>query len=113
MKDLTSKSPEDAAKYRFNTKTLGGSSEVPTFYYSILLSNDTMHTRYLILLLPIFHVTKNFQTIHRKCIQRIYGDRAEEIIQALAKDPLNNIPIVLRRLKQKVLPLFYGFILWI
>ena len=43
----------------------------------------------------------NSEVIARKCIQRIYGDRAEDIIAAMVQNPFTNIPIVLKRLKQK------------
>lgn len=67
VKTLEEMTPEQKVGYKFNTKTLGGASEV----------------------------------IHRKSVQRLYGDRTEEVFLAMQRDPLNNIPIVLRRLKQK------------
>ncbi len=67
VKTLEDMTPEQKAVYKFNTKTLGGESEV----------------------------------IHRKAVQRLYGDRTEEVFVAMQRDPSNNIPIVLRRLKQK------------
>lgn len=39
--------------------------------------------------------------IHRKCVQKLWGDRAGEVIDALARDPYSHIPVVLKRLKQK------------
>ena len=41
--------------------------------------------------------------MYRVCIRRIYGERGEDVLNAVARDPVNNIPIVLKRLKQKVL----------
>lgn len=37
------------------------------------------------------------EVIHRKAIQRIYGDRANDIIDGLKKNPAVSIPIVLKR----------------
>ena len=39
--------------------------------------------------------------IHRKAIQRIYGDKAVDIIEGLKKNPVVAVPLVLRRLKSK------------
>jgi len=39
--------------------------------------------------------------IHYKAVQRIYGDRVDEVLAGLERDPLANIPLVLKRLKQK------------
>ncbi|XP_061671234.1 paired amphipathic helix protein Sin3a-like isoform X2 [Syngnathoides biaculeatus] len=41
------------------------------------------------------------EVIHRKAIQRIYGDRALDIIDGLKKNPTVCVPIVLKRLKIK------------
>ncbi|XP_033099647.1 paired amphipathic helix protein Sin3a-like isoform X2 [Anneissia japonica] len=41
------------------------------------------------------------ETIHRKAIQRIYGDKAHDIIEGLKKNPAVAVPLVLRRLKSK------------
>ncbi|XP_077569467.1 paired amphipathic helix protein Sin3a-like [Stigmatopora nigra] len=41
------------------------------------------------------------EVIHRKAIQRIYGDRALDIMEGLKKNPTVCIPIVLKRLKIK------------
>ncbi|KAM9860412.1 paired amphipathic helix protein Sin3a-like [Aulostomus maculatus] len=41
------------------------------------------------------------EVIHRKAIQRIYGDRAHDIIDGLKKNPAVSVPIVLKRLKMK------------
>ncbi|XP_072020842.1 paired amphipathic helix protein Sin3a-like [Amphiura filiformis] len=39
--------------------------------------------------------------VHRKAIQRIYGDKAPDIIEGLKKNPAVAVPLVLRRLKAK------------
>lgn len=39
--------------------------------------------------------------IHRKAINRIYGDKAADIIDGLKKNPVVAVPLVLRRLKSK------------
>ncbi|XP_046897367.1 paired amphipathic helix protein Sin3a-like isoform X2 [Hypomesus transpacificus] len=39
--------------------------------------------------------------IHRKAIQRIYGDKASDIIDGLKRNPAVSVPIVLKRLKMK------------
>ncbi|XP_064645253.1 paired amphipathic helix protein Sin3a-like isoform X2 [Lineus longissimus] len=39
--------------------------------------------------------------LHRKAIQRIYGDKAPDIIDGLKKNPVVAVPLVLRRLKAK------------
>jgi len=67
VKTLEDMTPELQRNYKFNTKTLGGVSEV----------------------------------IHRKAVERLYGERKEDVFAAMQRDPLNNIPIVLKRLKQK------------
>uniref|UniRef100_A0A8C2WAV2 SIN3 transcription regulator family member Ab n=1 Tax=Cyclopterus lumpus TaxID=8103 RepID=A0A8C2WAV2_CYCLU len=41
------------------------------------------------------------EVIHRKAIQRIYGDKAHDIIDGLKKNPAVSVPIVLKRLKMK------------
>ncbi|TRY85293.1 hypothetical protein DNTS_035789, partial [Danionella cerebrum] len=41
------------------------------------------------------------EIIHRKAIQRIYGDKAPDIIDGLKKNPGISVPIVLKRLKLK------------
>ncbi|XP_051978533.1 paired amphipathic helix protein Sin3a-like isoform X1 [Xyrauchen texanus] len=41
------------------------------------------------------------EIIHRKAIQRIYGDKALDIIDGLKKNPAMSVPIVLKRLKLK------------
>uniref|UniRef100_A0A8C5HR28 Paired amphipathic helix protein Sin3a n=1 Tax=Gouania willdenowi TaxID=441366 RepID=A0A8C5HR28_GOUWI len=41
------------------------------------------------------------EVIHRKALQRIYGDKANDIIDGLKKNPAVCIPIVLKRLKTK------------
>lgn len=38
------------------------------------------------------------EVIHRKAIQRIYGDKAPDIIDGLKKNPAVSVPIVLKRL---------------
>ncbi|XP_076143932.1 paired amphipathic helix protein Sin3a-like [Alosa pseudoharengus] len=41
------------------------------------------------------------EVIHRKAIQRIYGDKAPDIIDGLKRNPAVSVPIVLKRLKIK------------
>lgn len=41
------------------------------------------------------------EVVHRKAIQRIYGDKAPDIIDGLKKNPAAAVPIVLKRLKTK------------
>uniref|UniRef100_A0A674PCW0 Paired amphipathic helix protein Sin3a n=1 Tax=Takifugu rubripes TaxID=31033 RepID=A0A674PCW0_TAKRU len=41
------------------------------------------------------------EVIHRKAIQRIYGDKAHDIIDGLHRNPAVSVPIVLKRLKMK------------
>uniref|UniRef100_A0A3B5N212 SIN3 transcription regulator family member A n=1 Tax=Xiphophorus couchianus TaxID=32473 RepID=A0A3B5N212_9TELE len=41
------------------------------------------------------------EVIHRKAIQRIYGDKAPDILDGLKKNPAVSVPIVLKRLKTK------------
>ncbi|XP_060923907.1 paired amphipathic helix protein Sin3a-like [Limanda limanda] len=41
------------------------------------------------------------EVIHRKAIQRIYGDKANDIIDGLKKNPAASVAIVLKRLKIK------------
>lgn len=41
------------------------------------------------------------EIIHRKAIQRIYGDKAPDIIDGLKRNPVVCVPIVLKRLKMK------------
>ncbi|TRY93571.1 hypothetical protein DNTS_016418 [Danionella cerebrum] len=41
------------------------------------------------------------EVIHRKAIQRIYGDKAPDIIDGLKTNPAVSVPIVLKRLKIK------------
>lgn len=40
------------------------------------------------------------EVIHRKAIQRIYGDKALDIIDGLKKNPAVSVPIVLKRLER-------------
>lgn len=37
------------------------------------------------------------EVIHRKAIQRIYGDKAHDIIDGLKRNPAVSVPIVLKR----------------
>lgn len=37
------------------------------------------------------------EVVHRKAIQRIYGDKAPDIIDGLKKNPAVSVPIVLKR----------------
>lgn len=46
----------------------------------------------------------NSPTIHQRAIRRIYGDKAPDIIDGLKKNPVVAVPLVLRRLKAKVIP---------
>lgn len=41
------------------------------------------------------------QTIHQRAIRRIYGDKTNDIIAGLKKNPAIAVPVVLRRLKTK------------
>ncbi|XP_035012134.1 SIN3 transcription regulator family member Aa isoform X1 [Hippoglossus stenolepis] len=41
------------------------------------------------------------EVVHRKAIQRIYGDKAPDIIDGLKKNPAASVPLVLKRLKTK------------
>lgn len=43
----------------------------------------------------------NPTSTNRRAIRRLYGDKAPDILEGLKKNPLNAIPIVLRRLKSK------------
>lgn len=47
------------------------------------------------------HLGGTSNTIHQRAIRRIYGDKAQEIIDGLKKNPVVAVPIVLRRLKMK------------
>lgn len=38
------------------------------------------------------------EVLHRKAIQRIYGDKAQDIIDGLKRNPAVSVPIVLKRL---------------
>ncbi|CAG2057842.1 unnamed protein product, partial [Timema podura] len=40
-------------------------------------------------------------TIHQRALKRIYGDKAQDIIDGLKKNPVVAVPVVLRRLKAK------------
>ena len=42
-----------------------------------------------------------FKDIHRASIARIYGEKGNEILEGLRKNPTVAIPIILKRLKQK------------
>ena len=39
--------------------------------------------------------------IHRKAIERVYGDKSADIVEGLKKSPSIAVPLVLRRLKAK------------
>uniref|UniRef100_UPI00358E3ACD paired amphipathic helix protein Sin3a-like n=1 Tax=Myxine glutinosa TaxID=7769 RepID=UPI00358E3ACD len=41
------------------------------------------------------------EVIHCKALQRIYGDKAAEVIAGLKQNPANSIPVVLKRLKAR------------
>lgn len=41
------------------------------------------------------------EVLYRKVVERIYGDKAGDIIEGLKKNPVLSVPIVIRRLKQK------------
>jgi len=40
-------------------------------------------------------------TIHQRAVRRLYGDKANEVIETLIKQPYVAVPLVLRRLKAK------------
>jgi paired amphipathic helix protein Sin3a len=50
---------------------------------------------------PIMTLGGNSEFIHRAAVTRLYGDRAPDVFAAMDRDPLNAIPLVLKRLKQK------------
>ncbi|XP_059916267.1 SIN3 transcription regulator family member Aa isoform X1 [Gadus macrocephalus] len=41
------------------------------------------------------------EVVHRKAIQRIYGDKAADILDGIRKNPAMSVPIILKRLKVK------------
>ena len=41
------------------------------------------------------------QVLYRKAIQRLYGEKSEDVFSAMRRDPFVAVPIVLNRLKQK------------
>uniref|UniRef100_UPI0035901EA7 paired amphipathic helix protein Sin3a isoform X2 n=1 Tax=Myxine glutinosa TaxID=7769 RepID=UPI0035901EA7 len=41
------------------------------------------------------------EVVHRKAVQRLYGEKASEIIDALKRNPVVAVPVVLKRLKSK------------
>ncbi|CAL8359071.1 unnamed protein product [Lota lota] len=41
------------------------------------------------------------EVVHRKAIQRIYGDKAADILDGIRKNPAMSVPIILKRLKTK------------
>ena len=41
------------------------------------------------------------EVIHRKAIQRVYGDKSADIVEGLKKNPVVAVPLVLRRLRAK------------
>ncbi|XP_057664954.1 paired amphipathic helix protein Sin3b isoform X1 [Diorhabda carinulata] len=43
----------------------------------------------------------NSPTLHQRAIKRIYGDKAQDIIDGLKRNPAVAVPVVLRRLKAK------------
>ncbi|XP_072393755.1 paired amphipathic helix protein Sin3a [Diabrotica undecimpunctata] len=43
----------------------------------------------------------NSPTLHQRAIRRIYGDKAQDIIDGLKRNPAVAVPVVLRRLKAK------------
>lgn len=44
----------------------------------------------------------NSPTVHQRAIRRIYGEKAQDIIDGLKKNPIVAVPLVIRRLKLKV-----------
>mmetsp|Transcript_2091 Transcript_2091/g.7479 ORF Transcript_2091/g.7479 Transcript_2091/m.7479 type:complete len:1018 (-) Transcript_2091:188-3241(-) len=40
-------------------------------------------------------------SIHKRCVERIYGDHGSDILDLLAKNPAVAVPVILTRLKQK------------
>jgi paired amphipathic helix protein Sin3a len=40
-------------------------------------------------------------TLHQRALKRIYGDKAQDIIDGLKRNPQTAVPVVLRRLKAK------------
>lgn len=56
--------------------------------------------------MPRFNIQldkRQLSTIHMNAIARIYGDHADEILELLKRNPAATIPVVLKRLKQKVI----------
>lgn len=50
---------------------------------------------------PVHTLGGSSECIHRASVVRLYGDRANDVFAAMERDPLNAIPVVLKRLKQK------------
>ena len=50
------------------------------------------------------------EVIHRKAIQRIYGDKAHDIIDGLKKNPAVSVPIVLKRLVKTLISLLFIYL---
>eukprot|EP00252_Welwitschia_mirabilis_P014418 TRINITY_DN3168_c0_g1_i2.p1 TRINITY_DN3168_c0_g1~~TRINITY_DN3168_c0_g1_i2.p1 ORF type:complete len:1345 (-),score=339.72 TRINITY_DN3168_c0_g1_i2:26-4060(-) len=47
------------------------------------------------------NVDKHWTAIHRRCVERIYGDHGFEVIEFIRKDPTAALPVIIKRLKQK------------
>ncbi|XP_028775290.1 paired amphipathic helix protein Sin3-like 2 [Neltuma alba] len=47
------------------------------------------------------HIEEYFSVLHLKCIERLYGDYGLEAMEALRKNPIVALPVMLSRLKQK------------
>jgi len=43
-------------------------------------------------------------TVHKRCIQQLYDDSAQDIIAALEENPIGVLPVLLNRLVLKVWP---------
>jgi len=48
-----------------------------------------------------FRLDSYLDVLHLRSIERIYGDKGQEVIDAMFTNPVQTIPIIVRRLKQK------------
>lgn len=70
MKEIEMRSPDEHKEFKLNVKTMNGTSEVASA------------------------ARRSCQVLYRKAIQRLYGDKSEDVFAAMRRDPAACVPLV-------------------
>jgi len=48
-----------------------------------------------------FRIEEGLDILHLRCLERVYGEKSPLVLQALVKNPVVAVPVIMRRLQQK------------